>query len=166
LYNRAANADGIGDLNAAIIAQQQIPAHVLLGFNEIDPASGLLEGMSLTLLLVVLGAFGAALFATSRRGLVLAFTTAFALAYLFSLQLEIALATAVAALSPLLGFRGFLIYAIVGLAVAAAAGLERLASFGPPRLSRPAVALAAVLALVALEGPGYGPRHHEDPAFL
>jgi hypothetical protein len=109
---------------------------------------------------------GGALFVTSRRGVALTLTTVFALAYLFSLQLEIVLATSVAVLSPLFGFRGFLIYAIVGLAVLAAAGLERLASFGPGRVSRTAVAIAAIGALVALEGPGYGPRHAEDPAFL
>src|SRR5919201_1103322 len=78
LYNRAANADGIGDLNAAILAQQQIPAHVLLGLNEIDPTSGLLEGMSITLFVLALGVAGGALFVTSRRGAALTLTTVFA----------------------------------------------------------------------------------------
>src|SRR5207302_717734 len=71
------------------------------------------------------------------RGLLV--TTAFAIAYLFSVDFEIALATANPLLSPLLGFRGILIFAIVGLAVLGAAALSSLARLGPSRVAAPAV---------------------------
>ena len=122
--------------------------------------------MSLTPFLLALAIFAVPFAVRDPRWRGLLVTTAFAIAYLFSVDFEIALATANPLLSPLLGFRGILIFAIVGLAVLGAAALSSLARLGRSRVAAPAVAAVAVVGLVFLEIPGYGPHHEIDPTFL
>ena len=166
VYNRAANAGGVNDLSPAIVAGQNIPPSVLLGLSQKVQSSGLLESMSLTPFLLALAILAVPFAVRDPRWRGLLVTTAFAIAYLFSVDFEIALATANPLLSPLLGFRGILIFAIVGLAVLGAAALSSLARLGPSRVAAPAVAAVAVVGLVFLEIPGYGPHHEIDPTFL
>ncbi|HEV8228583.1 MAG TPA: hypothetical protein VGQ86_01390 [Candidatus Limnocylindria bacterium] len=165
-YGKIASLEAAKDLLPADLVDTFIPTAVLIGLADRVPDRPVLDGLSASPFLLVLGTVGA-LVGLARPALRLfVIGTIAAALFMFVLDFEILVTRALAPLSPALSYRGWLIVLLLALPVLAALALEAAVLRWTAVGMRVAVVAVAVLALVVLEGAGYGAHAPGDPPFV
>lgn len=157
--------EGPKELLRSDLASQLIPPEVLAGLADQVPGRTLLDGLSLTPFLLAGGVAGAAVAWRHgvHRSLVIAAATC--AVFLLSLDAQVLVARALAPLSPALSFRGWLIFFAIALAILTAVMVETLFLRARRAHVRTVALFGLAVAIVVLEGVGYGPHAAGDAPF-
>ena len=138
------------------VAQDAIPAEVLIGLTPVATNTDLYYGASLTLPLLVLGVIGAVVALRGGSLRLLAVAHLAALTYVFTQPLQQVAVAHLPSIAPLFVVRPWLTFALIAQPVLAANAVLWSTRLAKPRVLRVAAVAVSIALLVALERPGYG----------